>query len=388
MSRYQYHQVMPENVKSSYSEFDNVDFVLTFQNRKIVCNSIRIEGDFVPKAAAGDLLHDNTNVELLYDGTVGSHAFIDQVQTEFQTMGVVENLSSYARYVKMKAGAMLTEDELFSSRAVCEMRVGQQQATNVLMRGPQTGVSSGDVYDPTKYARNALDFSMKPSISLNNATSSDGVPHLSYRKTGAIRISIRVARNSNVLYGSDAVSGTTATASYVLQNLKVCFISVADDGKLNPIVLKTKLSIKQSVASSFVNLATKVPAVCTAVSCSFLKQSSENQFVPNTLQTEKPPDITQVQFMFNDSTNEYISYVLKTDIEMIDRYLESFQGIDSNETSLVKLKANKSYGLGLDFGRGKMIDLSNQKFNIQIQSGILSSDPYVMFCYFHSVLQV
>ena len=392
MSRYQYHQVMPENVKNSYGEFDNVDFVLTFQNRKIVCNSIRLEGDFVPAPASGDLRHDNTNTQLIYDGMVGSHAFIDQVQTEFQSMGVVENLQSYARYVKMKAGAMLTEDDLFSSRAVCEMRVGQQQATNCLLRGPQTGVLDSNVYDADKFARNDLDFSMKPSICLNNASSKNGVPHLSYRKTGAIRLSIRLARNSNVLFGSDAQNGTALhTASYTLKNLKVCFISVNDDGRVPkqaPVFLKTKMSIKQSVASSFVNLATKVPAVCNAVSCSFLKQSAENQVVPNTLQTEKPPDITQVQFMFNDSTNEYISFIMKTEVEMLDRYLESFKDIDSNDASLVKLKANKSYGIGLDFGAGQYIDLSNQKFNIQIQSAISSSDPYVMFCYFHSIISL
>ena len=92
--------------------------------------------------------------------------------------------------------------------------------------------------------------------------------------------------------------------------------------------------------------------------------------------------------MFNDSTNEYISFIMKTDVEMIDRYLDSFKDIDSNNASLVKLKANKSYGIGLDFGAGKYIDLSNQKFNIQIQSAISSSDPYVMFCYFHSILKV
>ena len=165
-------------------------------------------------------------------------------------------------------------------------------------------------------------------------------------------------------------------------------MSVNDDGKQSPVFLQTKLSIKQTVGSNFVNLATKVPAVCNSVSCSFLKQSNENQPQPNTLQLEKLPGVKQVSFMFNDTTNEYISFLIKNQVELLDRYLGSFMDTGSNNTSLTKLKANKSYGIGLDFGKGKYISLANQKFNIQIQSNVSSTDPYVMFCYFHSILKV
>ena len=34
-----YHSVEPENSKSSYTEYDNVDFVMNFEGRKLICNT-------------------------------------------------------------------------------------------------------------------------------------------------------------------------------------------------------------------------------------------------------------------------------------------------------------------------------------------------------------
>lgn len=40
-----YHTVQPSNTKALYSEYDSVDFELTFEQRQLLPNSIRIEAD-------------------------------------------------------------------------------------------------------------------------------------------------------------------------------------------------------------------------------------------------------------------------------------------------------------------------------------------------------
>lgn len=40
-----YHQVQPQNLKSTYGEYDSVDFELTFENRQLVPSSIKLEAD-------------------------------------------------------------------------------------------------------------------------------------------------------------------------------------------------------------------------------------------------------------------------------------------------------------------------------------------------------
>jgi len=39
-----YHSIEPENSKATYTEYDNVDFVMNFEGRKLVCNTVRLEG--------------------------------------------------------------------------------------------------------------------------------------------------------------------------------------------------------------------------------------------------------------------------------------------------------------------------------------------------------
>ena len=66
--------------------------------------------------------------------------------------------------------------------------------------------------------------------------------------------------------------------------------------------------------------------------------------------------------------------------------MESFADTESNSLSLTKLRASKGFGIGLPFR--DFIDLSNQKFNVQITSDVDSNAPYIMYMYFHSMTTV
>ena len=42
---YNYHRILPQNAKDSYSEFDVVDFNLSFPERSMVVGTLRLEGE-------------------------------------------------------------------------------------------------------------------------------------------------------------------------------------------------------------------------------------------------------------------------------------------------------------------------------------------------------
>ena len=123
-----------------------------------------------------------------------------------------------------------------------------------------------------------------------------------------------------------------------------------------------------------------------SVSCSFNNQSEVNSLVHNNTALVKIPQLSQVIFQFNDSTNKLISYVLRDNQEVVGRYIDSFQDTGKNQLSRNNMENNDGFGIGLNLNGD--IDMTNQKFGVQIQSGITNNNPMTMYAYFHSSIQI
>jgi hypothetical protein len=364
--------VQPENLKDNYVEYDNIDFVLSFPDQKLNLGSLRLEGELSVLYSDENLNANETNKakQIYYDHFVGAHACIESVTTQIQG-NTIENYSDYARWVKMSTTATADQGDMMNSENVCEMKAPFRLMSNNLLKGEITETAQTG-------ARNEPDFSIKINNCLNS--SRDQLP---YTRTGDIRVSINLARVGAVLYGAD-VDGNT---SYSLKNLRLAFTSVMDDGNSTPsIPMRRKISIKQSLQSSFANVSVRVPAVCSAVSCSLLAQGKENSLTDNTLALEKVPNMTQTQFLFNSSTNSYISYLIKSNSEVIDRYIDSLLDTGNNALSVTNMENNNGYGIGLNFD--DEVSLANQKFTLQVSSGISSATPMILYMYFHSTVSV
>ena len=403
-----YHQVVPENNKASFGEYDTVDFELTFENRALVANSIRLEADIevlnnlAPLTGVGGKTNDGnqTDQDVYIDPMSGGHSVISSVVSSFQNVGVVENLNEYSRYVKLNTVGRFSKNDMLQSSFNCEMRSPDKVISNALIQpripsdygggnsdvhhlGSAHGliknvysVNGGDTNDVPNM-RSKANFSLKPHICLNKVSSA-GSPTISYTKTGAIKLSFNLARNFEVLAGENVGS----LYSYALSNLRVCFRSVPDANPKNMVVMNTTLCLKSSLNSAFSNTSSKVPAVVNAVSVCFLKQNQEYQANFNNQALEEPPNIRDINYIFNSSTNEYISYQIDNRIEMIERGLESLDFKGSTATALDLLSANESFLLGVDFKTD--LDLSNSKFNIQLNSDISNTEAFLMYQYFHS----
>ena len=383
-----YHLVQPQNLKSTYSEFDQLDFDLVNMG-KIKLNTVRFCFTIAsPSGAAGEALENaTTKLNLFYDNLTGGHTFIESITTEFtegKKAGVIENIQSYPRYAKMAVSGTQSALDQHNSSAVVEGRTSSYQIVNNILRGEQSGFKTeAGTYEADTTHRDAS-FAVKPRFCLNSASSASNSPELSMRQSGSVRVSIRLSRDAHVFFGADA-----AGLSYSLSNCRLTYQSVSDDGKDEPIFMNTKINIKKSINADATQLSVRIPAVCQSVSCSFLDQATQNDVEnTNTLDLQRPEDISRVIFSFNDSLNRLISYELDNTVGILHHYLRSFStDLDANELSIGKLKTNSGYGIGVAFDN--FINLENQRFGIELQSKIGAANKvYIMYAYFHSLVQI
>lgn len=385
----QYHSSLPENTKDSYSPFDTIDFVIYPEGRALQLNKIRLCGD-VELAQAGQLtLVANRLKDIAVDHMVGAHSFIDQIQTEFMggssASGVVEILNDYPRYVKMVTASSNDEADMVNASHSCELKSPFPEYSRALICGkeaPKQDTITPATSEPTDTTNGVcernLDFSLKLENCLNRAS---GNTRLDVSKTGAIKVSILLNRVQNALQGSNCDS----TLTYSLKNLRMLYCSTEVQPSQVPTLMSNIYSYKQSIQSSFANIQSKVPAICSAVSLTFNKQSREGDFVESNTDLTLVPNVSEVVFSFNDSTNSLVSYSIKDREEYLRRYLESMS-FSHKGAKLNKVYSNKTFGVGLDFR--DRVDLTTQKFNTQITSDISSADPYVVYLYFHSLMSV
>ncbi len=384
-----YHLVQPDNVKSNgYKENENLDFSLAFEGRKYVAGSLRFEADlqvFSTGGGAPTPVAPADDVKIAC--SVGAHSVCAGWVTSFQNAGVIENLQSYPRLVAMKAAGIYSKNDYNNSDMVAEMRSSSDKISrkSILPRvikqygggGPGL-VTAGAGADSQLKATMKTDpsFSIKPMIALNNLVGPNQM--VSFAQSGMIKLTVTLEKNLGVLFGG----AVTADYNYTLQNVRITFRSVPDDGP-QPVVMRTSLALKNSMTSAANNISSKVPAVCDAVSISYLPQSHEYNAAYNNVALEEPPLFHSITYSFNDALNRFVTYKIDSKVEMGRRALDSLDSDGSHKMTLERISTNDGFLNGLSWEA--LIDLSNQKFNINSLTGVSSTDPYIQFSFFHSL---
>jgi len=377
-----YHSVDPQNLLPSYPEFTNIDFVLSFEGRAIEMDSVRIEGELEILVGAGENAFGTTdpsteNQKIFVDRFIGAHSLIESLSVNING-AQVDHVQDYPRYVKMHTTAVHSQGDMFMAEHACEMKTPSLELMREQLMGEAVGQDPGNGGDGSKLQdvmRNNPDFSIKPMCVLNQA-----VGALPYSRSNDIRITMNTNRNGAVLFGENVDANT----KYNIKNLRCTFRSAVDAGQNQPILAKRVLSVKQNYATTEASLQTRVPAVCTGVSVSVLSNAKLNALNANTNDLDKIDGLNRVEYLFNDSTNQMITYRLRNQAEWIERYLDSFRDsrTKENAATLSNIASNNVWGLGLDFGGD--IDLRNQNFALQLSRN--GTDPYVVYFYFHSLL--
>jgi hypothetical protein len=361
--------VYPISSKDNYVANDMVDFLLTFDNREIVQNSIRITGLLKVNNTGSFLtgqLSSATDVQ--FDSTVGIAGAFQGITCSCDNLGIVENQIEHPRYVKAKAVATTTPQLLLTD---CQNTTELKNSNNVFSR-----CILGGNGQPANDG-NKIPFSMKPDIAFNK--SSNNIP---FSKTGSCKISLRLATDAQFLYGANA-----AAITYKLYDLRVEYMTQPQSG-VKDLVFETIHVIKNTAESNNTSIATRVPATVQSVSMVFHIDSQLNNAIYNHLRLDTPPDVQSIEFNFNDSTTQYYTYSLKTQEEILYNYQMSWgvPPMSKGGISLPRLDALDSYGVGMYLGG--YIDMSKSKFGVNIKSNITSPLKYAVFMIFRGIVKV
>ena len=384
---YVHHRAFPLSTQDIYKEYSNVDFRLSFPGRKMVANSLRVEGRFnAYKANTSPPIETNrirnTDNKSFYDPQIGVNACFQQLTTSTQNQGQLELLSEAPRLCKMINTTMATQNDMGNSSNSSELKTRTLMLANRILKGERfDNVADADL------PKNGMSFSSKPICCLNMASAGLAQPQVKYSTTGDIMFTIQLARNDAVFFGSDVAAAGSNVYNYTLSELSVSFSSVPDDSEPQmPIDFHTSSNVRQTVQSTFSNVSVNESNLSNSVSCSFLRQAEENSPNFNNTRLDKPPLVTNIEYLFNDSTNKFLTFNLKSNQEIIERYLESMSNSKVNHVQNVMNKAGENYGIGIKFA--DYLDLSTNKFGVNITSSTLSNDPYIIFLYFHGKVSI
>jgi len=366
-----YNSVQPEALRAEYGEYDTCDFVLTFENQSLVLDSVKLEGQITlePFAGVGPAT-DNACDTAFMDPKSGIHGVIDSISVDTQNDGNIEVLNEYSRKVRMVAETNYSRSDYYTAELQSELRCDEvANGAKFFDNTTGTGVDAANAF-----VNVPANFTCKLMCSLNQSVGPNKL--LSFNKTGSITLRVRFRRNELFLHGQFII----ANSAYFLSNLKLSYITVPQMNN-EPVIMKTYYHLKQKIDTTLANLNTKVPRVCYGMAASFYPTEDIAKVELNQNDTIALNDVTEVVYMFNDSTNKLITYPLRTPEEIKEHYLNSLSL--SGHNSITKT-SDKGYGIGLNFNGN--VDLRNQKFNLQIKSNI--QRPYFMYMYFLSMIQL
>ena len=397
MAQIQYHLTDPESTMvpfdndsslGGYQPFQTIDFNLATPGRKLLKNSIRIEGRIVARTSSTDKWQPDAAVDatssidlednIKLDNVVGAHAFFDSWTCETQSKGILENLQNYPRFVSQHGRATLGADDMLSSKLIAECRGPYEANGNyVLQPVVDQAFVTGSVEQPGQ--RSKPSFSIKPMICFNRQAGGD----YSFDRNGFIRISCILAANRHVLFGGED------PANYVLDEVVCRFMTIPDDGTDEPMLMRSYVNVVSSLQSTASTISARVPAQqVNSVSMSFAKQSNlqSTEFCSTAL--EALPEWDSLEYLFANSMQNFITYRITDRDDALRRGLQSMESAGHSQVSAKTLKANRGVLYGLDFE--EYVDLSQQKFtiNLKILDASVTTDPFDVFLYFNSLLQL
>jgi len=355
-----YHTIFPTAQKATYSPTNNIDFKLTFENKKLKANSIRVSGKVQVELTTGVPIAD----QVAWDSLNGSHNLFSEWTTSFESSGIQENITDYPRYHKMKMESQNCQEDFQKSSFASAL----QTPSNAGVENVFTGMAAADY---------AIPFSLKPNICVNNMSGD-----LSFnKKSRSVYLQTRIGSLAEILFGQEVTTNTVIN----ITELQINYETVPEDNKDEPLSMVVLHSVKQVINTSSANINSKVPAVVVGMSASFQLVTHEKSMEYNNYATEDP-NVSRLQLFWNDMNNNYISFPLESREEILLNYLESMNSRGHNDMLWSKASIDLGFGCGVKFP--EPVDLRNQTMGVQIESGITNATPHYIYMYFQSIVQV
>lgn len=377
-----YRTIYPLSQREGYASNMPVDFVMNLDKEKLVPGTVCLEGEWI---GYSDSTTDPNNPvrldgeNIYYDPLCGFHGVLRDITTIFRNSGEEESIQNYPRLVKMAALALISEESLGTETDNC---IEGRAPTRQIVRGYLKGQTATNGYIP---------FSLKLQTTVNKASAP-----LASEATGEIAIRIRLAPNSEFLFGDEV----TSAASYSIKNLKLSFQTIPDDGKRVPVTLNYYSSYRAILDTRNQNISSFVPGPCDSVHISFIKQTLETNSAYNYLMCSPPPGIPplgysgtlglnqygleRVYYAVNDTDTALAGYTLESREEIVVNGLRSFDPSLKNYSTLIRRMRDPVYpdGYLAGFNFGTTIDFSKQKFAAEMHTQCDNTDVYAAYFFF------
>jgi hypothetical protein len=369
---YRYSIAQPESKKDAYVAYDNIDFKINEAGRKFVGGT----GKFIFKAKA--LSNNSLATTVSYEPKIGGHSFLDTITTSTSLLGQIESIRNYSRYVKSKCIATVSNEDLNNSHYAIERRVPDSRFASNLFKGVVPRNFQGGLNGNVADSNEPLDFCVRPYMAMNSFIGDTLIP---FNLLGETTISIILPKDIDALFGDSAIGGAV---KYQITDIKFIYQTVADDGVRPPngYAFRTVSSLKSSLQSSFSTINTTVPIVADGFFATMVSQADEINPLISSLSCQKPPSVSEIQYLINDSLSTGYMYSLRSEEEILHNFVLAIakSGDVASSIKANEVASNDTYGIGLTFNTN--VDLSNNKIGINITSGITNTAPFSLYMFF------
>jgi hypothetical protein len=343
-----YSASVPLSQRAFYRPNETVDFVLSAGlGRSIVAGSVRLVAkvvftqDFTVADPTTNRIPVGSN-NIFLDGMTGAHGFFRQIVVSTSNQGVLQNLQDYAR-------------------AVCDMKNGTKTRDMALNQDQRALCAGYDVYSGNIVGSQAASFCIDPEVCINRS----GAVDISYAKTGDVKLNLIINTPNGCMYGV----GLTATGGFALQNLEVHYRTTVDStGPTQAIQMLSMATVKAIASSSLAAFSIMSPIATYTMSMNFISVANENSRATSSLALELVPNVSRVEYTFQDSNNMIIQYPLENTAEYYKFWKDSY-GSSRAVTDVGTV-------LGVKYDQV----LSNTKFNVVVQSALsVPTSVYFIF---------
>lgn len=361
--------IFPDSQKPTYGNgIENIDFTIKLSDgQALLNNSVRLTGNVTFFKDAPDTPFELEDGLAFYDNKTGAHSLFRSVYINTD-QGTLSNINDYPTWVRLfrqrdsdlngYCGSALRELEL------CLPSLRQTNA--IITRDEGTN------------------FSIYPLMALNLADPDSG--NMTNR-AGAIRLTFSTNNALSVLYGADGSTvqtddgyevlslpnPVTSSAGYTITNLKLHYDVVEAMPSDTSTMMMSVFSARHTVISNNDTFSVNLPLVATAFVGAYKPLQNMNSITSNEYAFQNP-DITRLEFTYNNNTNEIISFPLKTQEEIILNSMNALEVVNKTSVTLGQISKN-SYGdefsIGLNFG--EPLDMKQARFSIRTECNNISN---------------
>jgi hypothetical protein len=369
-----FNSTLPISVRDTYTEFNQIDFLVSLKSNSIQKNSFRLNGKLkvFPNGDYTGVADLNSGIFL--NAFSGVSSLINVASVSVNSTNTIENIASFGRLVGMKKQAKYTLPQLTASSYASLELCGNRNNQLLLGEVGQDGYIS---------------FSLKIDNCLNNSLGGDLHPAVIQE----LRLMLTMESALNAFHVNRPTSAVTAV-SYLLKDLQLNWTEVPAAPKPEPIGMLTYFLTQQTLVSKVSNLSImtgNLPA--DSLSISFIKQKNKSNIKRDCNLCEYLGEIERVEFEINSSQSVNM-YPLTSYGDIALNYYRSFSEpnmpLEKNSITSLATFGTSCFGVGVQYPESTADKLT---MSITIKDDARpendpATDAIDAYCYVNSMLQL